>query len=293
MTGTYDPDLNLLYVGTGNPDAGAERRSASRRQPVDVRHRRAQSRHGHARRGDFRPHRTTRTTGTRRKCRSSSTETFNGTPRKLVLQASRNGYYFVLDRTTGKSLLTTTVCGRQLGEGHRQGRAARSRIPTKSRQRDGRLVAPNEAGATNYRSPSFDPATGSARRQRRRRVGDLLLQEGARRVRLGGRQLERLLASGASRDRLSDREVQWSHDIGEGAGGAGVLTTATGADVLRRQQQQRAGAPHEPTAPRCGTRRSAASAIRRSPTSWTDGSMCSLAAAARSTRLRFRRRDEK
>jgi glucose dehydrogenase len=31
---------------------------------------------------------------------------FNGAPRKLLLQASRNGYFFVLDRTTGKNLLT-------------------------------------------------------------------------------------------------------------------------------------------------------------------------------------------
>jgi alcohol dehydrogenase (cytochrome c) len=32
--------------------------------------------------------------------------------------------------------------------------------PAKEPQRDGRLVAPNEGGATNYRSPSFDPPTG-------------------------------------------------------------------------------------------------------------------------------------
>jgi hypothetical protein len=32
--------------------------------------------------------------------------------------------------------------------------------PDKEPSRDGRLVAPDEAGGTNYRSPSFDPATG-------------------------------------------------------------------------------------------------------------------------------------
>ena len=32
---------------------------------------------------------------------------FNGQPRKMLMQASRNGYFFVLDRTNGKSLLTT------------------------------------------------------------------------------------------------------------------------------------------------------------------------------------------
>ena len=33
--------------------------------------------------------------------------TFNGAPRKMLMQASRNGYFFVLDRTNGKNLLTT------------------------------------------------------------------------------------------------------------------------------------------------------------------------------------------
>ena len=32
---------------------------------------------------------------------------FNGKPRKLVLQATRNGYFFVLDRVTGEHLLTS------------------------------------------------------------------------------------------------------------------------------------------------------------------------------------------
>jgi len=27
---------------------------------------------------------------------------FNGAPRKMVMQASRNGYFFVLDRTTAR-----------------------------------------------------------------------------------------------------------------------------------------------------------------------------------------------
>src|SRR6185503_10005873 len=31
----------------------------------------------------------------------------NGQPRKLVAQANRNGYFFVLDRTNGKNVLTT------------------------------------------------------------------------------------------------------------------------------------------------------------------------------------------
>ena len=44
-TGTYDPDLNLMFVGTGNPDAGPERRGAPRRQSLDLQYRCAESRH--------------------------------------------------------------------------------------------------------------------------------------------------------------------------------------------------------------------------------------------------------
>ena len=31
---------------------------------------------------------------------------FHGEPKKMLMQSSRNGYFFVLDRTNGKSLLT-------------------------------------------------------------------------------------------------------------------------------------------------------------------------------------------
>src|SRR5262245_3805993 len=34
---------------------------------------------------------------------------FNGRPRKLVMQATRNGYFFVLDRVTGEHLITTKL----------------------------------------------------------------------------------------------------------------------------------------------------------------------------------------
>ena len=39
MTGTYDPDLNLLYTGTGNPTPVLNGKSASRRQPLYLHHR--------------------------------------------------------------------------------------------------------------------------------------------------------------------------------------------------------------------------------------------------------------
>ncbi|MEO7274656.1 MAG: PQQ-binding-like beta-propeller repeat protein, partial [Vicinamibacterales bacterium] len=156
--GTYDPDLNLLYVGTGNPT------------PVLN--------------GPFRPGDNKWTcsivalnpdTGTLAWGFQASPHdthdwdaaevpvlidgTFGGAPRKMVLQASRNGYFFVLDRTTGKSLLTTTFAAANWATGvNEKGEPVPN--PEKEPARDGRLVAPNEGGGTNYRSPSFDPKTG-------------------------------------------------------------------------------------------------------------------------------------
>ena len=45
MTGTYDPDLNLIYWGTGQSHARAERQDAPRRRSLHLQHRGAQSRY--------------------------------------------------------------------------------------------------------------------------------------------------------------------------------------------------------------------------------------------------------
>ena len=48
---------------------------------------------------------------------------FRGRDRKLLLQANRNGFYYVLDRTTGEFLLGKPFVKKtDLGKRHRQGR---------------------------------------------------------------------------------------------------------------------------------------------------------------------------
>ena len=83
----------------------------------------------------------------------------NGTTRHLLLQANRNGFFYVLDRTNGKFLrgapflekLTWAngidAAGRPILSG---------RVPTK----DGTLICPGIVGATNWFSPSYNPDTG-------------------------------------------------------------------------------------------------------------------------------------
>src|SRR5580700_9211635 len=157
-TGTYDPDLNLVYVGTGNPT------------PVL---------NGAARPGDnpwtcsivalnpdsgklvwgfqVSPHDTHDWDANEVPVLVDAD--FRGQPRKLLLQASRNGYFFVLDRTNGKSLLTTPFATANWAKGiDAQGRPIPD--PAKFPAKNGVLVAPNESGATNFRPPSFDPRTG-------------------------------------------------------------------------------------------------------------------------------------
>jgi alcohol dehydrogenase (cytochrome c) len=83
----------------------------------------------------------------------------NGTPRKLLAQADRNGYFYVLDRTNGKFLRASPfveklnwakgidASGRPILTG---------RIPTA----DGTAICPGIEGATNWFSPSYNPSTG-------------------------------------------------------------------------------------------------------------------------------------
>ena len=109
----------------------------------------------------------------------------------MLMQASRAGYFFVLDRATGKNLLTKPFGPVNWAKGiDEKGQPIPD--PAKDPSRDGVLIAPNEAGLTNYRSPSVDTREGTVHRQRAGQLRRLFLQAGARRLRVGGRRLQRL-----------------------------------------------------------------------------------------------------
>ena len=83
-----------------------------------------------------------------------------GQPRKLLPHASRNGYFFVLDRATGEHLLTVPYAdtlnwatgldktGRPMGN------------PGKDASPGGALVSPDSDGIVNWQPPTYDPQTG-------------------------------------------------------------------------------------------------------------------------------------
>ena len=85
---------------------------------------------------------------------------FAGKPRKLALQASRNGYFFVLDRATGEHLLTSQYSDAANWAASIDATGQVVRNPAKDNTVAGSLASPDNGGATNWYPPSYDPQTG-------------------------------------------------------------------------------------------------------------------------------------
>jgi alcohol dehydrogenase (cytochrome c) len=84
--------------------------------------------------------------------------TFRGQPRKLVVQANRNGFVYVLDRATG-AFLSATRFAEKLNWASgidEKGRPIRTEVQPTAQ---GTRVCPGMVGATNWYSPSFNPDT--------------------------------------------------------------------------------------------------------------------------------------
>jgi alcohol dehydrogenase (cytochrome c) len=226
MAGTYDPDLNLIYWGTGNPTpvlTGVKRPGdnlytcsivalnpdtgklvwAFQPSPHDTH--------------DW-----------------DAVETpmlvdglFHGQQRKMLMQASRNGYFFVLDRTNGKNLLTTPFGPVNWAHGLNE-KGSPIPDPAKEPAPDGVLIAPDEAGLTNFRSPSFDPKTGlfivSAHPSWSlyfSKPADGTYGWAGADYGLWGKGVIEAID-------YQTGKIRWSHELGPGGANAGVLTTDSG-----------------------------------------------------------------
>jgi alcohol dehydrogenase (cytochrome c) len=159
LTGSYDPGLNLIYWGIGNP---------------------APDFNGDARKGDnlytesmvaldadtgklkwhfqFTPHDVHDWDGVEIPVLVDAP--FKGRPRKLLAQANRNGFYYVLDRASGEFLhaapfvkLLNWATGLTP-----QGRPIR--VPGVDPSFQGSKVCPATSGATNWMSPAYNPDSG-------------------------------------------------------------------------------------------------------------------------------------
>ena len=86
--------------------------------------------------------------------------TINGQPRKLVVTASRNGYYFTLDRRTGERIVSSQFSTTVNWARGMNAKGQPVRDPAKDHHVGGALVSSNNSGATNWPPQAFSPDTG-------------------------------------------------------------------------------------------------------------------------------------
>jgi alcohol dehydrogenase (cytochrome c) len=229
MTGTYDPELNLVYWGTGNPTPvlnGTTRPgdnlytcSIVAINPDD----------GRLAWGfQVSPHDTHDWDAVETPVLVDGN--FHGQPRKMLMQTSRNGYFFVLDRTNGKNLLTVPYGPVNWALGiDKLGRPIPN--PAKEPAPDGRLVAPDEGGLTNYRAPSFDPATGLFIVDAHPSWSIYFAKPADGTYGWAGADYDLWGKGVIDAIDYQTGKIRWSHEVGAGGSGAGVMTTDSGLTI--------------------------------------------------------------
>ena len=157
VTPSYDPEADLLYVGTGNPgpDWNGDVRpgdnlytdSVIALDPDD----------GELKwHFQFTPHDTHDWDAVQ--VMVLVDHEFRGEDRKLLITANRNGFYYVLDRLTGKYLHGREFVKQTWASGlDDSGRPMV--LPGKDPTEAGTKVYPMVAGGTNWMSPSYSPVT--------------------------------------------------------------------------------------------------------------------------------------
>ena len=157
-TGSYDPETNTLFWGTGNP---------------------APDWNGDARKGDnlyscsllaidastgkmkwyfqFSPHETHDWDASEPPILFDAV--IDGKNRKIVAQANRNAFYYVLDRETGKFITGMAYAKETWAKGlDASGRPIE--LPNIDPTPQGNLIYPSITGSVNWTSSSYSPLTG-------------------------------------------------------------------------------------------------------------------------------------
>ena len=158
MTGSYDPVLNLTYWGVGNPspDWNGDDRPGDNLYSDSVIALDADT-------GmlkwyyQFSPHDEFDYDAVQVPVLADME--WQGKPRKVILWANRNGFFYVLDRATGQFLLGKPFVEVNWASGFdEKGRPVL--VPGKIPSAEGTLIYPGNPGGTSWYSPSYNPRTG-------------------------------------------------------------------------------------------------------------------------------------
>jgi alcohol dehydrogenase (cytochrome c) len=158
LSGTYDPDLNLIYWTTGNawPDFNGRWREgdnlySSSLLALDLDTGKIKWHF------QFSPHDT-------HDWDAQSWPVlvdvpWQGRTRKVVLDANRNGFYYMLDRTTGEYLRGTRLIDHVSWASGLDAKGRPIKLPNSDPTPQGNLICPSVKGATNWMSPTYNPET--------------------------------------------------------------------------------------------------------------------------------------
>jgi len=232
LTGTYDPDLDVLYwpIGNPGPDSDYTIRKGDNLYSCSVvaLDPATGQRKWHY---QFTPNDSHDWDATEDVVLVD--QTYRGQNRKLLLQANRNGMFYTLDRTDGKFLSGTAFVHQTWNAGFDENGRPKV-IPGTDASPEGTVVYPAGGGANNWRSPSYDPANGwmyvvytesgqkYVRQAEEYEIGKQYW--GGRGSRVAGE----MESSGVMAIDVETGEAKWRYKIAQASLGGGVMATGGG-----------------------------------------------------------------
>jgi alcohol dehydrogenase (cytochrome c) len=158
--------------------------------------------------------------------------TIDGKPRKLVSTASRNGYFFTVDRVTGQPVVTEKYGSATNWVKGETEKGNPIPDPGKEATIPGSLVSPVEGGVTNWPPPAYSPDTGLFYVNENNGFNILYLTDPDPRgsMGLGGKAVAQVGSAGSYLTALDPKtgKAAWRMPYPGGGGGAGGLLTTAG-----------------------------------------------------------------
>jgi alcohol dehydrogenase (cytochrome c) len=157
-TGSYDPDLNLVYWGTGNPGPNYNGASRAGDNLYSASLVALDAGTGKLKwHFQFPPHDVHDWDANQIPVLID--QPFRGAPRKLLVTANRNCFLYVLDRQSGQFLLGKQYVKQDWAK-DLDDRGRPILLPGRSPSVEGTPVYPSLHGGTNWFSPTYSPETG-------------------------------------------------------------------------------------------------------------------------------------